>query len=291
MIPDNYPASAGIQTAGHDLGGISDFDYRRYDYQLPDSDGPPGYACLYSLATYGHYNMPSRYSEWKREFDEMLAQDPTGNSVPAFMTVRFNHDHTQGYIPGNFSPQAEVADNDYAVGQLVEAISKSPIRQDTAIFVVEDDSQDGPDHVDAHRSTTYVISPYIKQGYVDHTFYNTDSVLKTMEMLLGVLPLTQYDAVANPILGPFDKTSTNTAPFNAVKATQSIMCEKVPTQVARRDNPMHKAAVESAKMNFDLPDSEPPAKLNEIIWKSVKGPQSKMPAPRHGLVEGDTDKD
>jgi hypothetical protein len=233
--------------------------------------------------------MPSRFSEWKREFQQMLTQDPSGNSVPAFMTVRFNHDHTEGYRSGNFTPQAEVSDNDYSVGQLVDTISKSPIWQHTAIFVIEDDAQDGPDHVDAHRSTAYVISPYIRQGYVDHTFYNTDSILKTIELLLGVKPLTQYDAIATPILA-FDSQPSNGAAFNAIKASQDVMCQKVSRLVLAKGNPMRKWAIESAKMNFDVPDSAPSAKLNEVLWKSVKGPNSKMPKIQHGVITA-TDKD
>jgi YVTN family beta-propeller protein len=289
VIPDNYPAAAGLLPAGKDLGGISDFDYRRYDAAYADSDAPTGYGCAYSTATYGHYNMPSRFSEWNREFHEMLQQDPSGNSVPAFMTVRVMHDHTQGMISGNFTPSAEVADNDYSVGQLVDTISKSVIWQHTAIFVIEDDAQDGPDHVDAHRSTAYVISPYIRQSYVDHTFYNTDSILKTIELLLGVKPLTQYDAIATPILA-FDSHPSNGAAFNAIKASQDVMCQKVSRLVLAKGDPMRKWAIESAKMNFDVPDSAPSAKLNEVLWKSVKGPNSKMPKIQHGVITA-TDKD
>lgn len=289
VIPDNYPASAGLLPAGHDLGGVSDFDYRRYDNAYADSDAPTGYGCSYKTATYGHYAMPSRFSEWNREFQEMLKQDPSGNSVPAFMTVRFNHDHTQGLQSGNFTPSAEVADNDYAVGQLVDTISKSPIWQHTAIFVIEDDAQDGPDHVDAHRSTAYVISPYIYQGYVDHTFYNTDSILKTMELLLGVKPLTQYDAIANSIAA-FDTQPSNGTTFNGIAASKDVVCQKGSRSLLAKGNPMHKWAIESAKMNFDIPDSAPSAKLNEVLWKSVKGPDSKMPKIRHGVITA-TDKD
>ncbi len=288
IIPDNFPAAAGLLPAGKDLGGISDYDYRRYDNAYADSDAPTTYSCPYHVATYGHYNMPSRFSEWNREFQEMLANDPTGNSVPAFMTVRFNHDHTQGLQSGNFTPSAEVADNDYSVGQLVDAISKSVIWEHTAIFVIEDDAQDGPDHVDAHRSTAYVISPYIYKGFVDHTFYNTDSILKTMELLLGVPPLTQYDAIANS-LAAFDTAPGNNAPFNAIAAAQSIMCQKGSRSLLAKSNPMHKWAVESAKMNFDVPDSAPAGKLNLVLWKSVKGPNAVMPAIRHNVTDAKED--
>lgn len=281
LIPDNYPADGGLQPAGRNLTGVSDFDFRRYDNDFPDSDAPHDNGCLYSLASYGFYHMPSRYAEWKREFDMMLANDPSGNSVPAFMMVRFNHDHTQGLTPGKFTPRAEVADNDYAVGQLVEAISKSKIWESTAIFIIEDDAQDGPDHVDAHRSTAFVISPWIRKNAVDHRFYNTDSILKTMEMLLGLPPLTQYDAIANPI-DDFENAPSNNSPFAATPATSTIMCEKAPSLAQfRLNDPMRKWALESAKMNFNVPDSAPAGKLNLILWKSVKGPNSVMPKSKH----------
>jgi DNA-binding beta-propeller fold protein YncE len=291
VIPDNFPADGGIQPAGHDMGGISDYDFRRYDAAYADSEAPMTYGCPYSLATYGHYNMPSRVSEFRRELNEYLTQDPTGNSVPNFITLRLMHDHTQGLGTGKFTPQAEVADNDFGVGQVVDILSKSVLWQNTAIFVIEDDSQDGPDHVDAHRSTAYVISPYIKQGYVDHTFYNTDSILKTMEMLLGVTPMNQYDGIASPIVSPFDKAPNNSAPFTATAASQDIMCSKGTAALAKRSNPMHKWAVESAKMNFDVPDSAASAKLNQVLWHSVKGPNVAMPTPRHNVIPADKDDD
>jgi YVTN family beta-propeller protein len=290
-IPDNFPADTGILPAGHDLGGISDYDFRRYDAAYADSDAPTNYGCPYSMATYGHYNVPSRVAEWKREFDLMLAQDPTGNSVPNFMTVRFMHDHTQGLSVGQFTPQAEVADNDYSVGQFVDYISKSPIWQSTAIFVIEDDAQDGPDHVDAHRSTAYVISPYIKQGSIDSHFYNTDSVLRTIEALLGIAPLNQYDAIANPIVLPFDNAPNNSAPFNAVAASKDIVCQKGTSALAKKGNPMHKWAVESSKMNFDVPDSADPATLNQVIWHAVKGAKTPMPAIHHDVIPAGADRD
>jgi YVTN family beta-propeller protein len=290
VIPDNYPASTGIQPAGRDLAGISDFDFRRYDNDFPDSNAPKDYGCLYQLSTYGAYNMPSRFAEWKREFSLMLKNDPSGNSVPAFMTVRFHHDHTQGVTPGKFTPSAEVADNDYAVGELVETISHSPIWKNTAIFIIEDDAQDGPDHVDAHRSIAFVISPYIKHGSVDHRFYNTDSLLKTMEMLLGLAPLTQYDAIASPI-DDFDNHPSNDSPYAAIEPSSDIICQKTPSlSVFKRGNPMRKWALESAKMDFDHPDSAPAAKLNLILWKSVKGASSPMPRPRH-TIDFASDKD
>ena len=277
VIPDNYPASTGLQPPGHDLSGISDFDYRRYDNDYPDSEAPSIFGCLYARTKYGKYDMPSRFSEWKREFQEMLLKDPSGKAVPAFMTVRFNHDHTQGAAPGKFTPKAEVADNDFAVGQLVETISKSPIWKSTAIFVIEDDAQDGPDHVDAHRSPCYVISPWIEAHSVDHNFYNTDSVLRTIEMLLGLRPMSQYDAIARPIMD-FDSQPRNADQFSAILPAKEIICSMNPSMASLgAHNRLRELAVESSKMDFEHPDSAPAGKLNEIIWKSIKGVNSRLP--------------
>ncbi|HEX5324848.1 MAG TPA: hypothetical protein VFW40_13760, partial [Capsulimonadaceae bacterium] len=173
IIPDNYPDLAGNQPAGHDLGGMSDVDFRRFDNDYPDSDAPGIYykqdknaSCLYAEMAYGHYQEPSRFAEWDREFKEMLAKAPDGRAVPKFMTIRLPHDHNQGGQSGKHTPRSEVADNDYGVGQIVDAVSHSPIWRSTAIFVIEDDAQDGQDHVDCHRSTCYVISPRIKKNSV-----------------------------------------------------------------------------------------------------------------------------
>jgi len=282
--PDNYPADAGLQPAGHDGGGITDIDFRRYDAAYADSDGPAQAKSFYPTPTYGHYAAPSRFSEWKREFQQMLTADPSGNTVPAFETVRFMHDHTQGLSAGRHTPQAEVADNDYAVGQFVDALSQSAIWNSTAVFVIEDDSQDGPDHVDAHRSTCYVISPYIKRASVDHTFYNTDSVLKTMELLLNIPPMNQYDAIATPILDFNAATngfSANPEPYVATLPDIGILSQIAPTATASAFFPLEQL---SAKMDFAHPDSAPARLLNEVLWKSVKGMNSKMPAPRHSAL-------
>jgi len=296
IMPDNYP-DATNQPPGHDLAGLTDWDYRRFDSDYPDSDASTIYTgqgvqgCSYQETGYGKYSSSSRVHEWIREFNEMLAQDPTGNSVPTFETVRLPHDHTQGPTSGDFSPAAEVADNDYAVGQLVQTISNSPIWTSTAIFVIEDDSQDGPDHVDAHRATAYVISPWITQGAIDHNFHNQTSVLKTMEMLLGIKPLTSYDTVANPIMD-WNSAPANNAPYTAILPAQSIICEQSPAlgQLKATD-PMRRIVLRAGQMDFDHPDSAPEREANELIWKSVKGANSKMPAPRHTVLPADRDDD
>jgi DNA-binding beta-propeller fold protein YncE len=137
-----------------------------------------------------------RYEQWEKEFDAYTA----GDSLPDFSIMRLPNDHTAGTKKGALAPQAYVAGNDYAVGLVVQKISGSKYWKNSIIFILEDDAQNGFDHVDAHRSTLLVISPYIKRHFVDHSMYSTSSVLKTIELILGLPPMTQFDLSANPIL-------------------------------------------------------------------------------------------
>ena len=290
LIPDNFPNSVGLQPGGHDLEGISDIDFRRFDLEYPDSEAPLRYATqtgnqsfLRPRHGYGQHDEPSRFSEWHREFNEMLAKSPDGSAVPAFMTVRFCTDHTTGTNPNHHTPSSMVADNDYAVGQLVETLSHSAIWKSTAIFVIEDDAQDGPDHVDAHRSTCYVISPWVRAHCIDHTFQNTVSVLRTMELLMGLPPMCQYDATATPVLD-WDDNPSNGAPFDAIMPDPQVLLEingvgspKSPISPEQRG-----MMDESSRMDFAHADRAPAGRLNQIIWKSVKGYDSVMPPTPHG---------
>src|SRR5206468_6171636 len=123
--------------------------------------------------------------------------------MPRLQIVRLPNDHTYGATPGKHTPTALVADNDLALGRFVEAVSQSKFWPQTAVFVVEDDAQNGPDHVDAHRTVALVISPYTKHGAVDSTMYSTSSMLRTMELILGLKPMSQYDAAATPMFNSF----------------------------------------------------------------------------------------
>jgi YVTN family beta-propeller protein len=294
--PDNYPNSPGLQPPGHDLDGVSDWDYRRFDLDFPDSDAPLKYFrktddpnCLFKLGMFGRAHATSRFAEWNREFKLMFAKDPSGESVPALMMIRFPTDHTAGAKGGSHSPASYVADNDYAVGQLVDAISHSPIWSSTAIFIVEDDAQSGADHVDAHRTTAYIISPWIKAQSVDHHFYNTDSMLKTIELLLGMKPLSQYDAVADPILD-WDSSPANGADFGAQIPTKSLIAQLNPRKSQlRAGDPRLEMALRSEQMDFTHADAAPAQELDDIVWKTVKGPDS--PAPRPRGMSKDKDKD
>ena len=140
-----------------------------------------------------------RYKIWKNEFDHYV----NNNSLPAFNLIRLPNDHTMGTAKGKLTPQAFVAENDYALGMMIENISNSKYWKESIIFVLEDDAQNGSDHVDAHRSTFMVISPYIKRNFVDHTMYSTSSVLKTIELILGLKPMTQFDLSAEANLIQF----------------------------------------------------------------------------------------
>jgi hypothetical protein len=313
VIPDNYPASPGVQPGGHDLDGITDLDFRRFDLDFPDSDAPSALASrsgdknyLWVEQSYGKDRLPSRVSEWKREFDLMLAADPSGNAVPAFTMLRLGTDHTSAARSQRPTPRCMVADNDYAIGELVEAISHSPIWASSAIAIVEDDAQNGPDHVDGHRSTCYVISPWIKRGFVDHSYQNTVTVIRTIESLLNLPPMCQYDAAAG-VVGGWDDGPRNIEPFKAVFPDAAIMAERNPasgnanpvspeetegTKTGNREQAtaalgtVRELAAASDQMDFSKADIAPADLVNRIIWKTVRGPASEMPATPHVLSAG-----
>lgn len=207
-----------------------------------------------------------RIKLWKADFDSLLKI----NAVPQFNTIRLPNDHTSGQSKGAYSPLAAVGDNDLAVGLLIEYISKSPIWKESAIFILEDDAQNGPDHVDAHRSTAYVVSPYIKKHSVNHTMYSTSGMLRTMELIVGLPPMSQYDAAALPLFDCFTSTPDTTT------------YESKPAQVdiEERNISENESSRRSIHWDFTKMDAAPDLDLNEVIWKSVKGENSVMPAPR-----------
>ena len=174
-----------------------------------------------------------------------------------------------------------MADNNYAVGELVEAVSKSPIWKSTVIFVMEDDSQFSDDHVDTHRSFAQVISPWIKKSTVDSHFYDTNSVLKTMELLLGLSPMSQYDHFANPIMGGWDSAPNNDAVYSAILPPKNIIGEVNPQLTSYAPNdPRRRLAELSSQMNWSVADDVPYRALNEILWEDARGTDSKMPELR-----------
>lgn len=150
-----------------------------------------------------------------------LAQFEAGNNMPRFMIMRLGNDHTAGAMPGHRTPRAYVADNDYALGLIVEACSQSSFWPKMAIFVLEDDAQNGPDHVDSHRSPAFVLSPYTRRGILDSSFYNTTSMLRTMELILGLRPMTMFDASAPVMYRIFD-SKPNLKPYEALRPRISL---------------------------------------------------------------------
>jgi len=190
--------------------------------------------------------------------------------MPQLQIVRLPSDHTVGTGAGKLTPTAFVADNDLALGRLVEAVSHSKFWAQTAIFVVEDDAQNGPDHVDAHRTVAYAISPYSRRGAVDSTLYSTASMLRTMELILGLRPMSQFDAAAAPMFDSF-QARANTAPYRA-RMPQADFNE--------RNGAMAWGSDLSDQMDFAREDAADDLLLNEVIWRSVRGATAAMPPPR-----------
>lgn len=205
--------------------------------------------------------------------------------MPRFIIMRLPNDHTSGTKEGMPTPRAMVADNDFSLGTIVEAITKSPIWKETAIFVVEDDAQNGSDHVDAHRTVAFVISPYTRGRGLDSTFYSTASMLRSMELILGLQPMSQYDAGALPMYNTF-RNEPDPTPY---------VCRNVPEEMRTRLNAPDAYGVElSAKLDFETEDAADDIAFNEIIWKAVRGADSPMPAPVraafvHPIAEDDED--
>ena len=204
-----------------------------------------------------------RVDIWAREF----AEHDAANHVPALSIVRLGNDHTNGTRAGWPTPRAMVAENDLAIGRLIETISTSRVWKESAIFIIEDDAQNGPDHVDAHRSPALVISPFSKRLGVDSTLYTTSGVLRTMELVLGLPPMTQYDAAATPMYGAFQATP-DLSPYRHLEP-------RVPLD--EKNDRWAWGADASGRMNLAEADLAPDRELNEIIWRSVKGPLAIMP--------------
>ncbi len=216
----------------------------------------------------------SRLGEWLGEFRNSVADREAGRTdpMPALSVVRFPNDHTTGMKNGFPTPQFMVADNDYAVGRLVEAVSSSLYWKDTAIFIVEDDAQSGPDHVDSHRSVALVISAYNRPGALIHKFHSTVSMIRTMELLLGIAPMNQLDASAIP-MDIFQETPDLT-PYKAVLPT--IAADNLMTH-----KPKDKTAAEwmkkSNRQNFAHADMADPKILNAVIWFACTGSGTNIP--------------
>ena len=208
----------------------------------------------------------TRFRQWKNDFDSLLVID----QVPQMNTLRFINDHTEGLRLGRPSPKAHVADNDLATGLFVEYLSKSKIWKESVVFILEDDAQNGPDHVDAHRSTLYVAGGMVKEKFIDHSMYSTSSVLHTIELILALPPMSQYDAVAEPLWRSFSDSLT-AKPYTAVPAQ---------TDLFEKNVAMNKWQKMSEGFDFDKEDRVNEMEFNEVLWWAIKG--NACPAPVRG---------
>jgi YVTN family beta-propeller protein len=207
----------------------------------------------------------TRLRIWKTEFETMVKE----NRVPQFNTLRLGNDHTEGLRIGRPTPYAHVADNDLAVGQLIETLSKSPIWNETAVFILEDDAQNGADHVDAHRSPAYVAGGFVKRNYVDHTAYSTSSMLRTMELILGLSPMSQYDAAAMPMWRCFDSLAKS-SDFKALVPGVDLRAKNVARNEWQR---------KSELFNFEKEDANNDVAFNLVLWHGLKGDKIPFPGP------------
>jgi YVTN family beta-propeller protein len=267
-MPVSDPFGAGIiQVAplAPSLAPLTDIYFRGYDQNYPD---------LW------------RYKEWKREFDGYVAS----RNLPSLSLVRFSHDHMGNFgsaLAGVNTPETQQADDDFSVGRLVEAVAHSPYALDTLIIVTEDDCQDGPDHVDSHRATAYMVGPYVKQGAVVSAHYSQVNVLRTIEDILGTQHINLNTAFQRPMAKAFDINSSGAWTFTA---TASTVLLTTTLQLAQGDSgkepvkfaegpvikPRHNAAYwEKVMAGFDFSDADrvPVARFNKVLWTGMMGPK------------------
>ena len=221
----------------------------------------------------------TRVGQWKRDFDSLVAI----NALPQLNTLRLINDHTEGMSKGRPTPFAHVADNDLSVGMFIEYLSKSPVWKESVVFIVEDDAQNGPDHVDAHRSPAYVIGPHVKRNFVDHTSYTTSGILRTIELILGLPPMSQYDAGAVPLW----KCFTPTPDYKSYTALPAMI------DITEKNIVWNELSRRSAQFDFTKEDRVPDLEFNEVIWKGIKGINAVMPAPKRAafIKVGEKDED
>jgi DNA-binding beta-propeller fold protein YncE len=280
--PDITPTAFAVPTK-RALEGHHSLTFRNFDMFTPDAMTTESYRAAKEAHgdPFISMNNPdarfkgtSRVGEWLKEFQTFVTdlQAGRGDHLPNLSILRLPEDHTEGLSASNPTAQFYVADNDYAVGRLVEAVSASPYWRDTAVLIVEDDAQDGPDHVDAHRSPALVVSAYNRPGALVHTFHNTVSLIRTIELLLGIAPMNQLDATAAPIdifrdeadLRPFKATLPEVALDNLINP---------PARTREEAYWMRR----TAEQNIDYADQADASVLNQAIWFSVRGATCPMP--------------
>lgn len=263
-------AEAAVSHAGYlwDAARRAGISYRNYGEFVtggPSENGVPTSTTHAGLQDHTDFQYPTfdmsirdvdRFAEWRREFDAF----ETARTLPQLEIVRLPRDHTAGTQTGKNTPQAMVADNDQALGLLVETVSHSRDWASTAIFVLEDDAQNGGDHVDESRSTLYVASPYAAGGTL-HQHYSTSSVLRTMETILGLAPLSPYDAGAKPLTEAF-RADADLRPFERLAPQIDVDAKNASTAYRASD---------SNRLDFSQADRNDDGTLNDILWGSVVG--------------------
>jgi len=269
----NYDAEGNRAAANNknfiwDMCKKNNVSYRTYgefadDYK-PNIASIAGHFCPYYTSWDQKVRDTTRFFQWKREFDSLLAV----NSVPQFNSLRFINDHTEGLKKDRPSPFAHVADNDLAVGMFIEYLSKCSIWNESVVFILEDDAQNGPDHVDAHRSPVYLAGGLVKRKFIDHTPYTTSSVLRTIELILGLPPMSQYDAAATPMWKCFT-TEVNNTPFIALPSNVDFNDKNVA---------LNEWQQRSEEFDFTMEDRASDQEFNEVLWVAVKGESVPFPA-------------
>jgi YVTN family beta-propeller protein len=278
-----FPAEGGFAIAtpagGYlwDRAKESGVTYRSYGEWITNGKTPESPGKAKAKALEDHFDplyrgFDTAYSDQKRadRFLSELSRFEQEGEMPRLQIVRLPNDHTSGTSPGKPTPTAQIADNDLAFGRIVEGLSRSKFWPQMAIFVIEDDAQNGSDHVDAHRTIAYAISPYIRRGTVDSTMYSTSSMLRTIELILGLKPMSQFDLTAMPLSASF-QSEPDVSPYAAKPAAVDLDERNLRTAWGGKA---------SQGMDFSKEDAVDDLLLNEVIWKSVRGPNSPMPAPR-----------
>lgn len=269
--------SEGNNATANNKGGFfwdmckrNNVSYRTYG-EFADNSKPniailKGHTCPYFTGWDLDVRDTVRFNQWRHEFDSLLAI----GKVPQFNSMRFPNDHTSGLAKNKPSPFAYVADNDLACGMFIEYLSKSPIWKESAVFIVEDDAQNGADHVDAHRTTAYVAGGFVKRHFVDHTMYSTSGMLRTMELILGIPPMTQYDAAAMPMWRSF-QTEANLKPFHSLPSNINLNDKNIA---------LNKWQQMSDGFNFAKEDAAPDLPFSQVLWYAIKGENIPFPGPK-----------
>ena len=274
--PTNAPPAGYIWTAAKQSGvTMRNYGYYVDNRKTPEPDGTQITSVRDPILApvtdpnYRGFDLGYPDIERAKEFESEMRDFEKNGSMPQLMLMRMGNDHTNGAAAGKLSPHSLAADNDRGVAMVVETVSKSRFWNETAIFIIEDDAQNGPDHVDSHRSPCWVISPWVKRGIVNSTMYNQASVLRTMELILGLHPMTTYDAGARPMFSVFGNTPSS-APYTALSPQTPMDVKNPPNTVA---------AKHSKDMRFDDADEIDDDELNAVLWAAIKGPDVPMPVP------------